>query len=287
MSGIISATHIIAMAVPYGCAALGGVWSERSGVVNIALEGMLITAAFAAIAGHAAFGSPWAGLLCGVAAAAAMGLLHGVLVEYARVPDLLSGLGLNLFAAGMTRIGLRALYGSSSNSPTVAGFGFVIEPTVALGILSVLVTIWALRDTTFGLRVRACGESPNAARACGINVQSTRVVAVSIGGAIAGIGGAALAFDLRQFQSGMTAGRGFMALALVVLSSWRAGRVALFALAFAMLDWLQIGAQEKLGVFGFIVQMLPYVATLVGLAAVRTGRFSPAPKGLGERAGER
>ena len=106
-------------------------------------------------------------------------------------------------------------------------------------------------------------------------------MAVSVGGAIAGIGGVALAFDLRQFQSGMTSGRGFVALALVVVSGWRPGRVFVLALVFSLLDWLQIAAQEKLGVFGFVVQTLPYVATLVGLAAVRPGQSAVAPKGLG------
>ncbi len=283
MSVSITLTHVIAMAAPYGCAALGGVWSERSGVVNIALEGMLLVSAFASIAGQAATGSAWLGLAAGIGAAGAMGLMHAWLVERAGVADLLSGLGLNLFAMGMTRIGLSALYGSSSNSPSVAGFGLAIEPTVVLGIVAVVVTQWVLRKTVFGLHVRACGEAPNAARSCGVNVTRTRILAVTMGGAIVGIGGAALAFDLRQFQSGMTAGRGFVALALVVVSGWRPGRVAILALVFALLDWLQIAAQEKLGVFGFIVQTLPYVATLVGLAAVRPGRRSFAPKGLGQR----
>jgi simple sugar transport system permease protein len=277
------ATHVVAMAVPYGCAALGGVWSERSGVVNIALEGMLLVSAFASIAGQAATGSAWLGLTAGIAAAGAMGLMHALLVERARVPDLLSGLGLNLLAMGITRMGLSALYGSSSNSPSVAGFGLVIEPTVVLGIASVAVTIWVFQKTVFGLHVRACGEAPNAARACGVKVSRTRILAVTLGGAVVGIGGAALAFDLRQFQSGMTAGRGFVALALVVVSGWRPGRAAALALVFALLDWLQIAAQEKLGVFGFVVQTLPYVATLVGLAAARPGRRSFAPRGLGQR----
>jgi simple sugar transport system permease protein len=286
MSASITATHVIAMAAPYGCAALGGVWSERSGVVNIALEGMLLASAFAAIVGQAATGSAWLGLFAAIAAAAAMGLLHAWLVECAGVADLLSGIGLNLLAMGLTRIGLNALYGSSSNSPSVAGFGLPIEPTVLLGIGAVVVTPWVLRNTVFGLHVRACGESPGTARACGVKVTRTRILAVTIGGAVVGIGGAALAFDLRQFQSGMTAGRGFVALALVVVSGWRPGRVAILALAFALLDWLQIAAQEKLGVFGFVVQTLPYIATLAGLAAVRPGRRTFAPKGLGRRVGE-
>ncbi len=284
MSALVAAAHVIAMAAPYGCAALGGVWSERSGVVNIALEGMLIVSAFVSIAVHVATGSPWLGLFAGVAAGGLVGLAHALLVERALVHDLLSGIGLNLFALGITRVGLRALYGSSSNSPNVAGFGWAIDPTVILAIVSVIVTMWALRGTVFGLRVRACGESPNAARSCGVNVVRTRIFAVSLGGAIVGIGGVALAFDLRQFQSGMTAWRGFDALALVVVSGWRPGRAAALAVVFALLQWVQIGAQGKLGVFGFFVQTLPYVATLLGLAAARPGRISGAPKGLGVRA---
>ena len=110
------------MAVPYVCAALGGVWSERSGVVNIGLEGMLLAAGLGAVVAHVATGSPWAGVVAGALVGAALGAVHALVVVRGRVDAIVSGLALNLVAAGATRFVLRALYDSSSNSPPVEGF---------------------------------------------------------------------------------------------------------------------------------------------------------------------
>jgi general nucleoside transport system permease protein len=281
------------MMVPYGCAALGGVWSERSGVVNIALEGILLSSGLAAVAGHVATGSAVWGVAFGIAAGASVAAVHALAVR-ARVDAIVSGIALNIAAAGGTRFLLRALYGSSSNSPSVAGFSSalfegtsgaallartVTDPLWIMGGLSTAGTAWLLYRTRFGLHVRACGESPHAAKSVGLDTGALRLVAVSLGGAICGIGGAALAYDQHQFQSGMSGGRGFIALAAVIVSGWRPGRAVLACAVFAALDAVQIVLQGETRVPHDLLQAIPYVATLFALVLMgrRMGRRGGSP----------
>ncbi len=292
----------VRMAVPYACAALGGVWSERSGVVNIALEGCLLGGGLAAVWAEHATGSALLGLLAASALSAGMAMVHALVFVRGKVDAIVSGIALNLVAAGGTRFALRALYDSSSNSPGVEGFRIAaleggsegrllartfLEPTLLLAILLAVGSTWWMYRTRFGLRVRACGENPQAARGAGIDVGRIRIAAVTIGGAICGLGGAALAFDQHQFQAGMSGGRGFIALAAVIVSGWRPLHAVGACVAFAALDVFQIAAQDTAGAAKELVQMLPYVGTLVVLAliaATRKGDEGGAPAGLGIRA---
>jgi ABC-type uncharacterized transport system permease subunit len=282
----------VRMTIPYACAGLGGVLSERSGVVNIALEGIMLTSALASIAVHFATGSALGGLLAGVACGAAIGLLHAVLVVRGRIDAIVSGIALNLAAAGGTRFLLRALYGSSSNSPSVPAFRFaedsgafvrtLSDPFLLMTLLAVALAAWMLTRTRFGLRLRACGEDPAAAQAVGVDVASMRTAAVALGGAACGLAGTALAYDLHQFQAGMTGGRGFIALAAVILSGWQPWRAAAACLAFAALDALQIVLQGQTHLPSQILSVLPFVATLVALVLVsRRGVEARPPAGLG------
>jgi len=289
------------MMVPYGCAALGGVWSERSGVVNIALEGILLASGLATVAVHVATGSPLLGLLGGVATGATLGAVHASAVR-AKVDAIVSGIALNLAAAGGTRFVLRALYGSSSNSPGVPGFTSTLfegtsgaallgrtiaDPLWLLGGVATLGTAFLLYRTRFGLHVRACGENPHAAASVGIDVSLLRLLAVSLGGAVTGIGGAALAYDQHQFQSGMSGGRGFIALAAVIVSGWRPGRAVLACSVFALLDAVQILLQGETRVPHDLLQAVPYVATLLALVFMGTRARGPRPPaGLGKAEAE-
>jgi ABC-type uncharacterized transport system permease subunit len=290
------------MAVPYVCAGLGGVWSERSGVVNIALEGILLAGGLGGIVAHVATGSAWAGVLAGIAVGAAIGALHAIVVVHGRVDAIVSGIAINLAAAGGTRFVLRALYDSSSNSPPVAGLqtwenagasaGWLLartctDPLAIAACALVAATLWTFRRTRFGLHVRACGEDPTSTASAGVNVARVRVLAVTIGGAVCGLGGVALAYDQHQFQSGMSGGRGFIALAAVILSGWRAGRMALACLAFAALDAVQIVVQDQARSGGYAAQMLPYAATLAALWVIARRRGAGdsegrPPAGLGK-----
>jgi simple sugar transport system permease protein len=200
---------------------------------------------------------------------------------------------------------LRALYDSSSNSPIVAGFRWraldgasdilllartVADPLTLLAAAATAATAWSLFRSRFGLRVRASGEDPEAAASVGVPVERVRVLAVTLGGAICGLGGAALAFDQHQFQSGMSGGRGFIALAAVILSGWRPVRAVLACIVFAALDALQIVLQDQARVPHEVVEMFPYIATLLALVVigarvgVRGAVAGRPPAGLGKHA---
>lgn len=283
------------LSIPYACAALGGVLCERSGVVNIALEGTLLSSALASIAVAHGSGSSVAGVLAGVACGALVGLVHAAFTLRARIDAIVSGLAINVIAAGGTRFVLRALYGTSTNSPRIHGFRLggenlvtrtLFDPFVLLTIVAVAATAWTLRATRFGLHVRACGEDPSAAHAVGIDVTMTRFIAVTLGGAAAGLGGSALAFELHQFQAGMSGGRGFIALAAVIVSGWRPWVALVACLAFAALDAMQVVVQGQTAVPPQLLAILPFVATLGALVLVgrRAGWTSRPPAGIGKHA---
>lgn len=303
MSGFSSLTMVaesVRIAVPYACAAIAGVWAERSGVIQIGLEGILLVGAFSSVAMAEATGSPALGLGAAVLSGIAVSMAHGVLTERARVHAVISGIAINLLAAAVTRMGLRALYDSSSNSPSIEGFRLgptgatggsmlvrvLVDPVFVLAIVAVVATPFILQKTRFGLRVRAVGENPVAASAVGINVTKVRLMALAVSGAICALGGAHLAYDQHRFESGMSAGRGFIALAAVVVSGWRASYAALACLAFGALEAFQIALQDQArkSVMGDLVQTLPYIATLVVLAFA--SKRHGAPEGIGKHATE-
>jgi simple sugar transport system permease protein len=291
LAALFSATMLaqtLRMAVPYACAGLGGLWSERSGVVNIALEGMLLAAALGGVVAQHATGNAWAGVGAGALVGAGLGALHAILVVRGGVDAIVSGIALNLIAAGGTRFVLRALFASSSNSPPVEGFRAgpfdgagggallvrtLVDPLAIATASLAVATAWLLGRTRFGLRVRACGEEAVAAATAGVDVARVRIGAVSLGGAVCGLGGVALAYDQHQFQSGMSGGRGFIALAAVILAGWRPGRAVAACVAFAALDAAQIVVQDRVRGAAGLAQVLPYAAALFALWAV--GRRRP------------
>ena len=274
MSRVFSADfagQAVRVALPYMGAAMGGVWSERAGVINVALEGTMLVAALAAAWGALVSGSVLFALVCAALAGIAVQSLHGAAVVHGRADPIVSGLAVNLLAAAGTRFLLRALYGSASNSPPIPGrgaAGVLADPASWMVVAVVVASVLALPRTRFGLRVRAVGEHPEAAASLGVSVARTRMLAVVVAGVCAGLAGAWLALDQRQFSSGMSSGRGYIALAILVLSRHRPGRAALFAIAFGAAEALELVAQESAKVPHQLVQTLPYVATLVALVAV-------------------
>ena len=299
-SALFSAAFVAAsirMAVPLGFAALGGVLSERSGVPNIALEGVLLGSSFAAVAVHAATGSATLGLFGGVLVGAAFGAVHAGLVVRGRVDAIVSGLALNLIAFGATRALLRAFYHSSSNSPNVRGFSLVagsgaapsdallralLDPTSWLFVALTFFVAWLIDKSWFGLWIRASGDDPRAAYASSVPVAQVRFWSVVLGCAITGLGGVALAFEQHQFQSGMSGGRGFIALAAVIVSGWRPLRAVAACFVFAILDAMGFVLQDAGGSLPQLFSALPYVGTLLVLVLfAKKGAFS-APPGLGQ-----
>ena len=286
---IVFVSETLRMAAPYAACGLAAVVGERAGVVNIALEGGLIVSGLAAAAVAIASGSPALGLVAAVAAGAVFAAFHGALVVRGRVDAIVSGIALNVIAYGVARVALRVLYESASNSPKVPGFRgdvaspllrVVADPVALALVLAGVLVVLVLRRTRFGLHLRAAGESPDAARAAGVDVPRVRILATALSGGIAGLGGAHLVFDQRHFDAGMSGGRGFIALAAVILGGWRPLPTALACVGFAALEATQIALQDAIRVPPELVQMLPYVATLVVLAGVARGARPPA--GLGK-----
>jgi simple sugar transport system permease protein len=284
------------ISVPYVLAALGGVFSERGGVVNIALEGILLAGAFAFAVG-AYFSES---LVIAVTAAALMGLavaaLHAFVALSLRGDQIVSGIAINLLALGGTEYGLRLLFASASNSPRVVGFIPIEIPIVRslpvvgalLGHPLVLFTLLAvglghvvLGRTVFGLRLHAVGEHPHAAESLGISVAKTRLLGVLISGVLAGIGGAYLAGEQHSFTSGMSAGRGFIALAAMIVGKWRPVGAALAGCLFGFAEAAQIRLQAAgIDVPTHLVQMIPYLVTLLVLAGFIGRSVPPAADGV-------
>ena len=214
----------------------------------------MLTGAFCAALGSFYSGSPWVGILAGVAGGLLAALLHALATIRYRADQVVVGIAMNLLAVGVTRFFLRLAFDSSSNSPRVPGFGgtdvesavlaSLANPLVWMGILTMAAVAWLLYRTPFGLRVRAAGEKPEAAVSVGVPVKRVRWLAVAVSGMCASLAGAYLALDQHQFTDGMTAGRGFIALAAVIFGKWDPKRVTIACLLFAAAETMQIRLQS-------------------------------------------
>lgn len=274
-------------------AAMGGLFSERSGVINIALEGFMIIGAFAAAVAahyanqaHLAGASAWIGLIAAALAGAVLAALYAAIVIGARADQIVSGTAINLLAAGITPFLCKILFNVSGATPAIdIESRFTWAPMALAWITLAIVQIWLTR-TSGGLWVQFAGEHPKALSAAGISVKRVRFCAVLMSGALAGLGGASLSLMLSSsFARNMTAGRGFMALAALIFGKWKPLPTLFACLLFGFADALQIrlqgiilpGFQEPIPVQ--FIQIMPYIATMVILAGF-VGK-SRAPKALG------
>lgn len=299
------------ISMPYAAGALGGTMSERGGVVNIALEGLMLGGAFAFVttswalqshffpAGAPPEGSwifwvaPIAGLLAAIATGVLLSVIHAIATVYFKADNIISGFAINIFSLGVTNFLLKKIFGSSSNSEKCLTFTNwnVFAPDSALHIVNqifhplVLVIIvmfalmhWLLYRTRFGLRLRSVGENPHAADSLGVNVSRYRFAGVLLGGAIASLGGVWLASDQGLFTSNMTAGRGYIALAAMIIGKWRpwgaAAACLIFGLAEALQNQMQVGSGGTSAIPTQLIQAFPYLLTLVVIAGL-IGRSSP------------
>jgi len=286
-------------AVPLAFAALGGLYSERSGVLNIALEGMLLTGAFASSAATFYTENFWFGVFAALIAGGLVGLLHAFLSVTLRVDQLVSGLAINLVAAGLTSFLARLVFHGSSTQrmvgiepimipgladiPLIGSLLFHQDILVYLLLTLVFLSTYILFHTSPGLTLRSVGEYPQAAETAGVSVQRVRYIAVVIGGCLAGCGGADLSLvQVKYFAEGMSAGKGFIAIAAIIFGRWHPLGSALACLLFGATEALQLRIQA-LGVnipYQFLM-MLPYaiaILALIGLA----GKCTP-PAALGVR----
>lgn len=290
-AGLFAATLRAATPLTFG--ALGGMFSERAGVVNIGLEGTMLFGAFFGVWISAETGTWVLGLVGAIAIGAVIGLLHGLFCIHLQADQIVVGTGINILALGVTAFLFRAVYGFDGSPPDVSQvpdvqlhflrkipFDHDFIATV-FGDLNLMVwmmiglvffSVWALWKTRLGLRIRAVGEHPRAAETVGINVYRVRYLAVMASGILASLGGAYLSIGfLNSFNENMTSGRGFIALAVMILGKWKPipilGSALVFGLASALADRIE-------GVSPDLLKSLPYVVTLIALVGF-IGRATP------------
>jgi len=287
----------IRLATPLVLAALGGLFSERSGVINIALEGKMLAGAFTAAAlTHAAetslgmgAASPWFGLLGGMIAGLFIAAIYALSCIKFKADQVVSGAAINILMLGMPGLLSGAFFLSSGSTPQIPKDHLLPQSPVviAITILALVAGIWyVVYKTPFGLRLRSVGENPEAADAAGVSVSRIRYSGVLLAGILAGMGGAYLSIGQSSlFTRNMTAGRGFIALAALIFGKWRPVQTLLACLLFGFTEAVSIQMQ---GVFKLpsgddipvqFIQMVPYVLTIVVLAGF-IGSSRP-PRALG------
>jgi simple sugar transport system permease protein len=270
----------VRLATPLLLAALGGLFSERSGVINIALEGLMLAGAFTAAAVTHYAGNPWVGLLAAIAAGMAVAWLHAVACIRYRADQVVSGTAINILLVGVPALLCGALFQSTGATPQVPQAQLIPGAPIVLAFLLVPVTWYVLERTRFGLRLRAVGENPEAAETAGVSVARIRYAGVLLSGALAAIGGAYLSIGQASlFARNMTAGRGFIALAALIFGNWRPVPTMLACLFFGFADALSIQMQGVSRVPVQFIQIVPYVLTVIVVAGF-IGKARP-PKALG------
>ena len=295
----------IRVSTPLVLAALGGLYSERSGVINIALEGLLLAGAFTAAAVTFYAHNPWVGLGAAILAGAMVAYIIALACIRFKADQVVTGTGINILFIGLPAVLSGALFLSSGSTPQIPKENLLpvlyrflpsfmpqwriftdVSVITLLALVVVLVTRYVLYRTPFGLRLRAVGENPEAADAAGVGVDRMRYLGVILSGVLAGIGGAYLSIGQSSlFTRNMAAGRGFIALAALIFGKWRPTQTMLACLLFGFADALTIQMQGVVklpsgeDVPVQFIQMIPYVVTIVVLAGF-IGQ-SRAPRALG------
>jgi simple sugar transport system permease protein len=300
MSDFLTVTVIVAtlasgirLAAPFLLAALGETIGQRSGVLNLGVEGVMLLGAFWAYYVALETGSAVLGALAAVGIGAVMGVLYAFIPVIMHAEQGISGIGIYLFGLGFTEVLFRRLVGviqpidglgrlpvpGLADLPIVGDLLFEHSALVYLAFLLVPATSFLVNRTTFGLNIRAVGETPEAADTLGVSVNATRAAAIVIANTLAGLAGAALALELGVFQLNLTAGQGFIAIALVYFGAWRPTGVMAGALLFGVvsatvLQWRTLGVVS--GPVSSLTSMAPAVLTIVVLVAVSRRIGTPA-----------
>lgn len=289
----------IRLATPLILAATGGLFSERSGVINIALEGMMLAGAFTAAVVTVFTANPWIGLLAAVVAGVLVAGIHGIATINFRADQVVSGTAINILFLGVPALLSGALFASTGatpqlprdqvlpdllifdaqSSPMLASI-FNQKPLVYFAVLVVALSVYILKRTRFGLRLRAVGENPEAADTAGVSVHGMRYSGVLISGALAALGGAYLSIGQNSlFTRNMTAGRGFIALAALIFGKWDPIGAMLACILFGFAEAISIRMQGTVDIPNQFIQMIPYILTMVFLAGLI--RRATPPKSLG------
>lgn len=276
--------ELLSYACPVALAALGETANQKSGVLNVGIEGTMLSGAYAALVATTSTGQPLVGLAAGLATGVVVSVFQSFFTLKLRADQIVVGTAINLLAVGVTSTLFRRAYGTSPdlislpNMPRVGGVDFVMVATLLL-----MIGFWfGFKRTNLGLILRACGERPQAIEVMGFPVLKIRFAASLVGGALAGLGGAYLTTGVAQsFIENGTAGRGFVALAMVTFGRWQPIRVVGACLLVGLLEILQFKAQALgLNVPPQLLLSIPYLGTLLVLVAF--GKGIPAPFSLGQ-----
>jgi ABC-type uncharacterized transport system permease subunit len=287
------------LTVPLTFATIGGMFSERSGVYNIGLEGMILFGAFGAAVGAFFMGTPLAGLALGICLGAAGGLLLSILAVSLHVNQLVSGIAINMFAIGLTSFLSRVVFSGKATTMSLPGFKpvaipvlskipvigpvfFNQDPLVYIMYLMIVLLYFILFYTPWGLNMRAVGEYPRAADTAGVSVYKVRYASVIASGALAGMGGCYLVLSqIFLFTEHMSAGKGFIALAAIILGRWNPVGGFFACLLFGACEALQLRLQfYHQDVPYQIFSMLPYVASILALIGIVGKANPPASAGI-------
>ena len=290
------AAAILRIATPIALATLGEMLSERSGVLNLGIEGIMLLGAMTGFTVAYVTGNPWAGIAAAAAAGAVAGVLHAAVTVVLGLSQHVCGIGVTLFTSGLAYFLYRLIFGQPSVPPSIPGFRPLALPGLAdipvlgpvlfnqfaltyLAIAAVPATALLLYRTPWGLALRMAGENPRAADSAGINVIARRIQAVVLGAALMGVAGAFLSMaQYNAFTFGVISGRGWVAIALVVFGRWDPWRCAGAALLFAAIDALQLRLQAAgLGHIPYqLFLIMPFVLTIAAMAAVSRNAVAPA-----------
>jgi ABC-type uncharacterized transport system permease subunit len=291
---------MIRLSTPLILAALGGMYSERGGVINIALEGIMLAGAFTAAAVTVFTHNPWVGLMAAAAAGLLVALIHAVASIEFNADQVVVGTAINILFLGVPALVSGALFESTGSTPqlpreqTLPDWNVPVidnipvlsqllsghKPIVYIALAAVPVSYYVLFRTRFGLRLRAVGENPEAADTAGVSVSRMRYAGVLLSGLLAGVGGAYLSIGQNSlFTRNMTAGRGFIALAALIFGKWHPVGAFLACLLFGLADAIAIRMQGVVNIPVQFIQIIPYVLTLVVLAGF-IGRATP-PRAIG------
>ena len=288
MSDILTASFFIGilasgirLATPYLYAALGETLGQRSGVLNLGVEGQMLMGAFAAFYVTFQTGNLWLGMLAAVVVGAAMGLAMAFVSINLQAEQGISGIGFYLFGLGMSTLLFQMLLGTVetvsgfppihipvlSDIPVIGEIFFQQNILVYIAFALVPITQFVLQRTTLGLKIRAVGENPEAADSLGVSVATVRYITVTLGGILSGVAGASMSIGLLNvFQQNMTSGLGFIAVALVYFGGWRPWGVLLGALLFSMVNALQLRLQiQGVPIPSDLMVMMPYILTIIAL----------------------
>ncbi|MBS1707529.1 MAG: ABC transporter permease [Armatimonadetes bacterium] len=272
---------ILRFAAPIGLAATGETIGQKAGVLNVGLEGMMLAGSYAAVIASGASGNPWLGFGAGMVAGAALGLVQALFTLKLAADQVVAGTAVNLLAMGLTSALFRLQFGTSGkllSVPTLPKFAGGLDLVLIGGLLAAAAGAWVLAKTKFGLALRACGEYPSAAQAAGFSVTKIRLIAALAGAIAAGAAGAYLSLGISgSFAENMTAGRGFIALAMVTFGRWRPVWVAVATLFVGAADWAQFSVwAQNPALPPQAWRALPYVLALVVLVCAGRGVAAPA-----------